>query len=201
MRIHMLALGERRSQDLNRSLDLSGDHWPLHHCSTYHEAGLNTCSALKSHTMASKSPPLPCRTSLRGEEEPGWPGSAEVYIVSRASGRPDSEARGSPGTADTAGWQAQQRILSPRQAAGASPGRKSTQARGGRLQDCALKSEHATAGLYVVSDPADASSFLQTSREHLRRRAGVEAADGRRSPLREKVEVKMPEGASCVSSF
>ena len=124
-----------------------------------------------------------------------------MYVGSRTSGHPDSEARGSPGTAETAGWQVQQRILSPRQAAGASPGRKSTQARGRRLQDCTLKSEHVTAGLYVVSDPADASSFLQTSREHLRRRARVEAADGKRSPLREKVELRMPEGASCVPSF
>ena len=54
-----LPWGERRSQDLNRTLDLSDDHWPLHHCSTYHEAGFNTCSALKSDTMASKSPHLP----------------------------------------------------------------------------------------------------------------------------------------------
>lgn len=121
----------------------------------------------------------PCHTRLRGEEEPGWWRSVEVYVGSRTSGRPDSEARGSPGAAETAGRQAQQRVLSPGRAAGASPGGKSTQARGRRLQDCTLKSEHATAGLDVVSDPADASSFLQTSREHLRRRARAEAADGK----------------------
>ena len=50
---------ERWSQDLNLSLDLSGDRWPLHQCSTYHEAGFNICSALKSNTRASKAPHLP----------------------------------------------------------------------------------------------------------------------------------------------
>ena len=71
----------------------------------------------------------------------------------------------------------------------------------GRLQDCALKSEDATARLYVVSDLVDAASFLQTSRGNLRRRARVEVADGKHSPLREKAEVEKPGGSLCVPPF
>lgn len=44
---------------MNLSLDFSGDCWPLNQCSTYHEAGFNICSALKSDTRASKAPHLP----------------------------------------------------------------------------------------------------------------------------------------------